>query len=157
MFTRNTNILLHKNHKKRKPGLVASYDLQPGSGVGLFLKPWSHGGEHFNNSLRETTQPLFCSDTKTTLSYTKKQTHTGSHFISSGDIWPKLTITLLTLCNTRKRHFANWQRLHFIVMSPVCRWSLSSMAQVDTNVHEQKDNHDSLPKRPYWLMLKPKF
>jgi len=29
----------------RQPGLVASYDIQPWNGAGLFLQPWSqHGG-----------------------------------------------------------------------------------------------------------------
>jgi len=33
-----TNVLQHKiNTKKLKPGLVASYDIQPGNGQGLFL------------------------------------------------------------------------------------------------------------------------
>jgi len=31
-------ILQHKINKKLMPGLVASYDLQPGNGTGLFLR-----------------------------------------------------------------------------------------------------------------------
>jgi len=29
---------MHQKHKTKNPGLVASYDLQPGNGAGLFLK-----------------------------------------------------------------------------------------------------------------------
>jgi len=36
-FTNQRNVLQHKINKKLKPGLVASYDIWPGNGEGLFL------------------------------------------------------------------------------------------------------------------------